>query len=257
MLESSKEFNEEALQEYAGHLGGESLYSFIALLECLENIHARRIVNNVLIRLGKQNVRPLCDRLKDPTWYVVRNIVYILRNIGDNSVLDEILTVAGHDHPRVRLEVVKALHDFKSVRALQALKEFLDDSDSTVRLSSIAVIGAMAKANTGGSLFARDAVIAKIKEKGFEERDFKEKKSFFETLALLHDRTADENMIDILKKKSIFGGRKIVENRACAAYYLGLAKCREALPLLEKLRGSSDALLREHAAAAIRRISNE
>ncbi len=256
MLDSSKEFNEEALQEYARHLGGESLYSFIALLERLENIHARRMVNNILIRLGKQNIRVLCDRLKDPLWYVVRNMVYILRNIGDNSVLDDILTVAGHDHPRVRLEVVKALHDFRSVKALQALKEFFDDRDSTVRLSSITVIGAMAKENTGASLFARDAVVAKIREKGFEERDFKEKKSFYETLALLHDRTADEYMIDILKKKSIFGGRKNAENRACAAYYLGLAKCREALPHLEKLRGSSDALLREHATAAIQRISN-
>jgi HEAT repeat protein len=256
ILDSSKEFNEEALQEYAGHLGVESLYSFIALLERLENIHARRMVNNVLIRLGKQNVRPLCEHLKDPTWFVVRNMVYILRNIGDNSVLDEILTVAGHDHPRVRLEVVKALHDFRSVKALQALKEFFDDRDSTVRLSSITVIGAMAKETTGASLFACDAIIAKIREKHFEEREFKEKKSFYETLALLHDRTADEYMMDVLKKKSIFGGRKIVENRACAAHYLGLAKCREALPLLEKLRGSSDTLLREHVTIAIQRISN-
>ena len=256
MLDSSKEFNEDALQEYAERLGEESINSFIALLESLENIHARRIVNNVLIRLGKQNVRPLCERLKDPTWFVVRNMVYILRNIGDNSVLDEILTVARHDHPRVRLEVVKALHDFRSVKALQALKEFFDDKDSTVRLSSIAVIGTMAKETTGASLFARDAVIAKIRERSFEERDFKEKKSFYETLALLHDRTSDEYMIDILKKKSIFGGRKFAENRACAAYYLGLAKCREALPLLEKLRGSSDTLLREHVTAAIQRISN-
>ena len=256
MLDSSKEFNEEALQEYAEHLGVESLDPFIALLGRLENIHARRIVNNVLIRLGKQNVRPMCARLKDPTWFIVRNMVYILRNIGDNSVLDEILTVAGHDHPRVRLEVVKAMHDFRSVKALQALKEFFDDRDSTVRLSSITVIGAMAKETTGASLFARDAVIAKIREKGFQERDFKEKKSFYETLALLHDRTSDEYMMEVLKKKSIFGGRKIVENRACAAHYLGLAKCREALPLLEKLRGSADTLLREHVTAAIQRISN-
>jgi hypothetical protein len=63
-------------------------------------------------------------------------------------------------------------------------------------------------------------------------------------------------MMEVLKKKSIFGGRKIAENRACAAHYLGLAKCKEALPLLEKLRGSSDTLLREHVTIAIQRISN-
>lgn len=257
LLDYSKEFDEGTLQEYAERLGGEAIYAFIALLARLENIHARRMVNNILIRLGKQNVQAFCAHLKDPTWYVVRNMVFILRNIGDSSILDDIMAVAKHDHPRVRLEVVKALHDLKSEMALQALKDFLDDKDSTVRLTAVTVIGAMAKDNTVSSQLARDVIIAKIMEKGFEERDFKERKSFCETLALLHDRIADEYMMSILRKKSIFGGRKKSQKKACAAYYLGLVKCNEALTLLEKLSGSSDLLLREHALAAIQRINND
>jgi len=257
MLDTSKEINEGLLQEYASHLGGESADAFIALLEHLQSIHARRIVNNILILLGKDNIKALSDRLKDPTWYVVRNMVYVLRNIGNSSLLEDILSVARHEHPRVRLEVVKALNDFKSVRALEALRDYFDDFDATVRLSAIAVIGNMAKDNTGARLYARDVLIGKIRSKGFEERDFREKKSFHETLAMFHDKDADAFMLETLKKKSLFGGKKLAESKACAAHYLGLAGAQEASPVLQKLCRSSESLLREHAIAALQRLKDE
>ena len=165
--------------------------------------------------------------------------------------------VARHEHPRVRLEVVKALNDFKSVRALEALRDYFDDFDATVRLSAIAVIGNMAKDNTGARLYARDVLIGKIRSKGFEERDFREKKSFHETLAMFHDKDADAFMLETLKKKSLFGGKKLAESKACAAHYLGLAGAQEASPVLQKLCRSSESLLREHAIAALQRLKDE
>ncbi|HMK61371.1 MAG TPA: HEAT repeat domain-containing protein [Dissulfurispiraceae bacterium] len=257
MLDTSRDINEEHVQEFANCLGGESADAFIALLEHLQSIHARRIVNNILIMLGKENLKALSDRLKDPTWYVVRNMVYVLRNIGNSALLEDILSVARHEHPRVRLEVVKALNDFKSVRALEALKDYFDDIDATVRLSAIAVIGNMAKDNSGARLYARDVLIAKIREKRFEERDFREKKLFYETLAMFHDKDADAFMMETLKKKSLFGGKKLSESKACAAHYLGLAGSKAASPLLQKLSRSSDQLLKEHAIAALQRLKDE
>ena len=257
MMDSAKGINEEELTEYAQYLGKGAIQLFMSLLEQLQSISARRMVNNVLIHVGKENMDALVERLKDPTWYVVRNIVYVLRNIGDNAVLDDILKMLRHDHPRVRLEVVKALTNFRSVKALQALKDSLDDSDSTVRLSAIAGMGTIAKESSGARLFSVDAILAKIKEKVFEERDFKEKKAFYEVLALLNDSEVDEYMISLLKKKNIFSSRKRIESRACAAHYLGLAGSRKALPLLEKLGNASDPLLREHVAAALRMIKHE
>jgi HEAT repeat protein len=257
MMDSAKDINEEELTEYAQYLSNGAIQLFMSLLEQLQSISARRMVNNVLIHVGKENVDVLVERLKDPTWYVVRNVVYVLRNIGDNAVLDDILKMLRHDHPRVRLEVVKALTNFRSVKALQALKDSLDDSDSTVRLSAIAGMGTIAKESSGARLFSVDAILDKIKEKVFEERDFKEKKAFYEVLALLNDSEVDEYMISLLKKKNIFSSRKRIESRACAAHYLGLAGRRNALPLLEKLGNASDPLLREHVVAALRMIKHE
>jgi HEAT repeat protein len=257
IMDSTKDISEEELTEYAKLLGKGAVQLFMSLLENLQTISARRIANNILINIGKENIDALVERLKDPTWYVVRNIIYVLRNIGDNAVLDDILRMSRHEHPRVRLEVVKALTNFKSVKALQALKDYFNDSDSTVRMSAIAGIGTVAKESSGARLFFKDAILAKIKEKGFDERDFKEKKSFYEALALVSDGEVDEFMVDVLKKRHIFSSRKIIESKACAAYYLGLSGGREALSLLEKLGNASDPLLREHVAAALNRIKHE
>jgi HEAT repeat protein len=256
-LDGVKDFNEETLHEYAAYLGNESIGPFISLLEHLQQIHARRLVNNILIRLGKDNVGHLAARLKDPTWYVVRNMVYILRNIGDSSTLADILAVARHEHPRVRLEVVKALNDLKSVSALEALKDYFDDPDFTVRLSAVTVIGGMARDNSGARQFALDAISAKIKSRGFDERDFREKKSFHETLASFRDKDSDEYMMQVLAKKRILGGRKYLEARACAAYYLGLAGNKKAIPILDRASRAPEPLLREHAAAALQRLRHE
>ena len=251
ILDTTKVISEADLTEYAQLVGKGSVALLISLLGQLQNISARRLVNNVLIHVGKEDMETLVARLKDPMWYVVRNVIYVMRNIGDESVLDSLLWLSGHENQRVRLEIVKALNVFRNARSVRALAGFLDDSDSTVRLSAIGVCAATAKEDPAAAAIVRDAMFARIRHSGFENRDFREKKSFHEALAALNDKEVEGYMISILRKKSIFGGRKSNENRACAIYYLGLASSREAVPIIEKLSHSSDRLIRDHAVAAL------
>jgi HEAT repeat protein len=180
----------------------------------------------------------------------------VLRRIGNEAVLDDILKIAKHEHPRVRLEVVKALNDFKNVKALPALKEFFYDSDSTVRILAITGMGAIARDNQDARLFCQDAIIETIKGKGFEKRDFREKLSFYEALASSNSRELEDYMIETLKMRSILGIGKKTETKACAAYYLGLIRSSEALPLFQELQKSPEPLLREQAVTALRRMEH-
>jgi HEAT repeat protein len=52
-------------------------------------------------------------RLQDRRWYLVRNLILALRNLGDPSVLPAIRNLRNHEHPRVREEVLKALLHFQ------------------------------------------------------------------------------------------------------------------------------------------------
>jgi HEAT repeat protein len=257
IIDNSKDIKEEDLIEYAWYFGGDAISPLITLLEGLQTMRGRRMVNNVLIHIGKENLDAIIARLSDPLWYVVRNVIYVLRGIGDIKAQEGILGVLGHEHPRVRLEALKSMQDFKSIKVLQEIKKLFDDSDSLVRLTAVSVMGNLARENHEANLYARDAIMDKILDGGFDDRDFREKKAFYEALVNVADETVEQFMLATLKKKSMFGGRKQIESRACAAHYLGLAGSRAALSELEPLMKSSDLLLMEHAAVAVQRLRHE
>jgi|WetSurMetagenome_2_1015567.scaffolds.fasta_scaffold00196_2 hypothetical protein len=259
MLDGKKNIKEEDLIEYAWYFGGDAVKPLITLLESLQTMHARRMVNNALIHIGKENIDAIIEKLSSPVWYVVRNVIAVLRGIGDVRAQDGILGVVGHEHPRVRLEALKAIQDFKGSRAvpaMEAITGFFDDRDSLVRLTAVAVVGNFIKENPGLAPFVRGAIMKKIGEKGFVERDLSEKRAFYESLVCAGDEAVEDFMMSVLKKKGIFGGRKQIEARACAAHYLGLAGSRTALPILEKLMKSSDPLLIEYATIAAQRLKS-
>lgn len=63
-------------------------------------------------------------------------------------------------------------------------------------------------------------------------------------------------LIRALKKKSFFGRARNYENRACAAFCLGLLGNKDALPLLLKNKNSNNKLLREFSYTAIKRLEH-
>jgi HEAT repeat protein len=256
ILDSTKEIDETALYGFTSLLGKEALIPFVDLLDKMSTISARRQINNILIQLGREDVQRLIVRLNEPLWFVVRNIIYVLRHIADPAALEPLIRIARHDHPRVRLEVVRALNDYKSVRGLEPLRLFLSDGDSTVRLTAVMVLGQLARETTGALEFARDVLMAAINDKAFDGREFREKKTFHEVLASIASPEVAQQMMAVLRKKTLFKSRTLSERKAAAAYLLGLAGTAEALPLLKGLRATSDLLVREHVLFALNRMGH-
>jgi HEAT repeat protein len=151
---------------------------------------------------------------------------------------------------RVRKESVKALGELKSPLALQALRDALDDPDSTIRRVAAKSLGSL------GSETAKRILVGKVSEKGFLTRDFDEKLEFFEALSVWNDAEHAALMLKIVTKKSFFKRARIDEKRACAAHCLGLMGNRDALPVLSKLMDSGNKVLREYAGAAMKRIEH-
>jgi hypothetical protein len=60
-----------------------------------------------------------------------------------------------------------------------------------------------------------------------------------------------------LRKKTLFGRAKNDENRACAAFCLGLLGKKDALPDLRSLTESNNKLLKDFAHAAIRKLEHD
>ena len=239
------------LNEYIRFLDKNAIPLFIFLLGERETISARKKVISILIQLGKDDIQAIASALHDTRWYVVRNIIYILRQIGDEGVVKYILNTVRHEDVRVRKEAIKALGELKNPLALQALRECLNDTDITIKKSAVRAIAAI------GSETAKRMLLESVSEKSFRDRDFDEKKEFFEVLAQWNDPDVVDFMMRTLKKMSFFKGARSDENRACAAHGLGLMGNKDALPTLYKLKDSRNKLLRDSVNTAIKKIEDD
>jgi len=249
-LDSTDVLDEELLSEYVSFLERSAIAPFITILGEMKSIHGRKHAISILVNLGKKDLGALAKGLHDARWYVVRNIIYILRQIGDKKAVEHLLTTARHADVRVRKESVKALGELKSPLALQTLRDALDDPDSTIRRVAAKSLGSL------GSETAKRILVAKVSEKSFLGREFEEKLEFFEALSLWNDAEHAALMIKIVTKKSLFKRARLDEKRACAAHCLGLMGSRDALSALSRLMDSGNKLLREYAGAAMKRIEH-
>jgi len=250
VLDSGIEIEEKVFSEFVELLDKNAISPFVKILGELKTIHVRKKVIEALIIVGRKDIRTLARGLDDQRWYVVRNIIYILRNIGDKGAVEFFLRTIRHGDIRVRKEVIRALGEMGGQGVFQTLRECLDDSDVQVRIASVKAMSSL------GLDVSKKIIIEKISDKMFKEKDLEEKKEFYEALSRWKDEEVFDFLVRILKKKHFFGRVKHSENKACAAFCLGLLGNKDALPLLHEYRDSHNKVLREFSYTAIKRIEH-
>jgi hypothetical protein len=248
ILDEEPGIDDALFQEYVSFLSKESIPHFMTILGELKTIKARKSVVNSLVFLGKKDISTLVRGLSDKRWYVVRNIIYVLRKIGDPKALSYLLRASGHGDPRVRKEMLKTLGEIGGQKAVNAIRDCLDDPEPFIRTTAARSLGSI------GTDSAKIVLIGKLSDKNFLNSDFNEKKEFFEVLARWRDSSVYDFLLKTVKKTSLFKRAKNNELKACAAYALGLMGNKDALPVLEKMRKSGNKFLSEYAYAAMKRI---
>jgi hypothetical protein len=247
-LDSGGHIQEEVFDEYVQRLEKDAISSFITVLGELKSIEARKVFINALIFLGGKDLNALGKGLSDPRWYVVRNIIYIFRRIGDKRGVEFLVRAAHHGDARVRMEALRALGELGGQGVVQTLRDALDDPEPSIRTTAARSLG-MLKTEP-----AKKLILAKISQKEFPALDFNEKKEYFEVLANWRDQDTVDFLMRALKASSIFKKSRTEEIKACAAFSLGLIGHKEALSHLHKMRDSKSKLLSEYAYTAIKRI---
>ena len=203
---------------------------------------------DALTVVGKKDIHVLSRGLNDQRWYVVRNIIYILRKIGDKRAIEYLLKTIRHGDVRVRKEVIKALGELGGREVVQTLRECLDDADVQVRTAAAKAFASI------GSEASKKIILDKIAGKEFREKDFEEKREFFEVLSHWKDTDVYDFLVKMLKTRSFFNRTKLLESKAAAAFCLGLIGNKDALPLLHKMKDSSNKLLRDFSYTAIKKL---
>jgi len=256
ILNNSPKIEENVFRNFVSFLDANAILPFMKILGGLEAMRPRKLVIEALVYLGKKDISSFFKGLNfykglnDSRWYVVRNIVYILRKIGDESAVIYLLKPLEHEDIRVRKEVIRTLGELGGDRALTALQSCLQDKDIHVRNAALSAMGSMESAS------ARQMIMEQISGKQFKDKSIDEKRQYFKALANWKDRVVYDFLVKMLVKKSFFLSSRDYDNKACAAYCLGLIGRKDAVQVLNKYKKASNKLLRESSFTAVQRIEN-
>lgn len=77
----------------------------------------RRLYMKCLIRIGPAVKTSIAARLNDKSWFFVRNMVIVLREIKDPAVVPLLGRLSGYDHPKVQFEVINTYLQYGDERA--------------------------------------------------------------------------------------------------------------------------------------------
>lgn len=109
----------------------------VSSLGDLEHFACRTMMCETLAERGVDRVDTIGNGVYDKRWYVVRNIVVILGNIGGNRALTFLQKALKHADDRVRREVIGALVRMDPQDSSKVLRAGLDDKTADIRILSL------------------------------------------------------------------------------------------------------------------------
>ncbi|MGD8330495.1 MAG: HEAT repeat domain-containing protein [Acidobacteriota bacterium] len=115
-----------------------------ALLEALSNEQSRPVrvhLVRMLAAIGDQALPEIRKHLRDKRWFFVRNLVWIIGEIGDPRFVPHLGIIVNHPDVRVRRETVRSIAKLQNDTAAEALLSAVDDADPSVRLLAIRGLG--------------------------------------------------------------------------------------------------------------------
>lgn len=243
-----KIFKHPVLEELHGYLillDTSAIRNMLELLGEIEDRKHRRLLCDVLAEIGKEHIEELAEFLKDPRWYVVRNIVMILGMMKEPAAIKHIEKAFSHPDVRVRRECIKALENIGTPEIKRLFLSAVNDMDQGVRILALKALKSFGDKEIFGIL-KENATKERLKKKPFSE-----KKELLEALAVLGGEDAFPLLSGLFKKKGIFEKDDSLETRAAAAYGLGLIGMKDAEELLKTGLEAKKSLLRDACQRAL------
>ena len=121
-------------------LGPSAINVLVELLAEEQDAARRRTLVDILSQVAREDPTPLTARLGDSRWYLVRNIVIVLRHTGDRAAIRMMRPVLAYADHRVRLEALRGLAMLGD-EAIPFFETALGDEHPSVRQTAIALLG--------------------------------------------------------------------------------------------------------------------
>jgi hypothetical protein len=215
-------------------IGGPFIPPVLNRLAEESSLTIRRFLLETLSAFGAQARDHLVARLNDQRWYFVRNLILVLRSLGDSSVLPTIRNLRHHEHPRVREEVLKTLLHFHDPDADRVLAEELGSLDPEIRRNAIQ----LAEMSKGPTVFQR--LLEILQRSPWSASAVETKQLVVRCLAKIGNPAAFPHLERTLQLKSFFHGQVLNRLKGEIIKSLEFYPLEESIGFLKKVIEGKD-----------------
>lgn len=216
-----------------------------------QNLSVRRCYMSLLIGLAENAKENAVKRLGDSRWYVLRNIIIILRSSNDPGVMQHMKALLDHPHPRVRQNVLETFIHFNSPDSDFLLLKEMRNPDPSARISAIQLAGKGSSPEIFShlaSLLLRGLLIS---------RNLPEKKAAVGALADMGKIEAIPVLDEVLSKNGFLFRSNLVQLQTEIVNSLDRYPSNAALALLNKAARSGNAQLSKTASKKLRTLEEK
>jgi HEAT repeat protein len=140
-LHNSPPEKARAIQRLTEVLGGGARRNLLIALSEEGNRSRRRRLFTFIASLGPVIAPEVTGFLADSRWYVLRNMIVLLRTVNDRTSLPEIRKLARHRDLRVRMEAIKSLFALDTGVPPELLDNLIHDPDPKLAETAVSLIG--------------------------------------------------------------------------------------------------------------------
>ena len=198
------------------HVGAPALSLLMSVLADSGRSRVRAGATTALTYAFADDPSPLGTWLTDPRWHVVRNIVFVLGQIGGGEVVPYLAVAARHIDARVRRAAIHALGQVPHHLRRSVLLTQLDTGDGRILTASLAMLA------REPDVRVTEAILTRVRSPEFESRPEEHRVALLSSLA----DVASDQALPALEELLLRGGwfaKRSAERTAAARAIVRLA----------------------------------
>jgi HEAT repeat protein len=200
------------------------------------DIHSRKAIATVLVRVGIPAVPLLASYLKDPKWYVVRSMLTILGEIGCKDCLEELRPVIFHDDIRVRKEAVRCLTKIGGPESVNMLLDLLAGRDPSLVKQAVFSLGILKSEK------AVDALMSIVRKRDLFLKTLPLKKEAIRAIGVIGSRKTLPWLMKFVGKRHLFAPGRWQELKISAIEAIALTDGETAFDFLMSMSAREGAI---------------
>ena len=198
-----------------------------------ENLSLRRFLMDRIQEFGPLARNAMIARLSDERWFVLRNMIIMLRRLDDITILEHIWPLLRNGNQRVRQEALRACLFFSDPSAERQILHDMDCSDRETRLGAIN----LANKSRSDNVFKK---LLEIMEKpGFNSIECELKSAAAHALAEIGRPEALPVLAKLLASKSLLHPRLLTKLKTNVIRSMYLYPSAIVRPILSRLSSGS------------------